>query len=167
MQPGRQAGRLFFMSSNSAKPPNHGAILTIAQIMKAVMSSVAEAKVGALYINCREAIPACHTLEFMGHPQVLTKMQMDNTTALGIVSNNVIKNLKAMEMKYHWLRDRESCDQFQHYWAPGKENNGDYVTKHHATIHHQAPHPTFVTNISILQALYQQLTGNLPVARVC
>jgi hypothetical protein len=98
-------------------------------------------------------------------------MQRDNTTALGIVNNNVIKKLKAMDMKYHWLRDREYQGQFEHYWAPGKENNGNYVTKHHAAIHHQVTHPTFLTNISTLHALRKQLshqlTGNLPVARVC
>jgi hypothetical protein len=101
------AGGHFFMSSNTAKPPNNCAILTIAQIIKAVMSSAAEAEVGALYINCREAILARHTLKFMGHPQPPTPMQTDNTTALSLLNNNVIKKLKAMDMKYHWLRDRE------------------------------------------------------------
>jgi hypothetical protein len=69
------------------------------------MSLAAEA---APYINCREAIPACHTLEFMGHPQPLTPMQTDNTTALDVLNNNVIKKFEAMDMKYHWLHDRES-----------------------------------------------------------
>jgi hypothetical protein len=92
------AGKHFFTTSSTAKPPNNGAILTIPQIIKAVMSSTAEAEVGALYINCREAIPTCHTLKFMGHPQPLTTIQMDNTTALGVVNNNVIKKLKAMDM---------------------------------------------------------------------
>jgi hypothetical protein len=78
-----QAGGHFFMSNNTAIPPNNGAILTIAQIIKAVMSSAADAKVGALYINYREAFPARHTLKFMGYPQTPTPMQMDNTTALG------------------------------------------------------------------------------------
>jgi hypothetical protein len=87
-------GRHFFTSSNTAKPLNNGAILTIAQIIKAVMSSAAEAKVGVFYINCREAVPACHTLEFMGHPQPPTPMQMDNSTALSVVNNNLIKKLK-------------------------------------------------------------------------
>jgi hypothetical protein len=102
-----RAGKHFFMSNNTAKPPNNSAILTIAQIIKAVMSSAPEAEVGALYINCREAILARHTLKFMGHPQPLTPMQMDNATALGVVNNNVIKKLKAIDMKYHWLHDRE------------------------------------------------------------
>jgi hypothetical protein len=107
-----RAGGHFFMSNNTAKPPNNGAILTIEQIIKAVMSLAAKAEVEALYINCREAIHARHTLNFMGHPQTPTPMQMDNTTALGIVNNNVIKKLKAMDMKYHWLRDRECGGQF-------------------------------------------------------
>jgi hypothetical protein len=102
-----RAGKHFFMSNNTAKPPNNGAILPIAQIIKVVMSSTTEAEVGALYINCREAIPTHHTLKFMGHPQPPTPMQMDNTTALNVVNNNIIKKLKAMDMKYHWLHDRE------------------------------------------------------------
>ena len=46
---------------------NNGAIFTISQIIKAVMSSAAEAEIRALYINCREADPAQHTLEYLGH----------------------------------------------------------------------------------------------------
>jgi hypothetical protein len=38
-----QVGGHFFMSNNTAKPPNNGAILTITQIIKAVMSLAAEA----------------------------------------------------------------------------------------------------------------------------
>ena len=51
----------FFMSSNTDMPPNNGAVMTISQIIKAVLSSAAEAKVGALFINCQEAVPARHT----------------------------------------------------------------------------------------------------------
>ncbi len=42
-----RAGEHFFMSNNNAIPSNNGAILTILQIIKAVMSSVAEAEIGA------------------------------------------------------------------------------------------------------------------------
>jgi hypothetical protein len=114
-----QAGGHFFVSSNTPCPHNNSAVLTIAQIIKAVISLAAEAKIGALYINCREAIPACHTLEFLGHPQPPTPIQINNTMALGVINNNVMKKLKAMDMKYHWLWDRISQKQFRHYWAPG------------------------------------------------
>ncbi len=133
-----RAGGHFYMSNDEAIPSNNGAILTILQIIKAIMSSMAEAEIGALYINCKEAIPAQHALEYLVHKQPPTPMQTDNTIALGVVNNNVMKKLKLMDMKYHWLRCRINQHQFRHYWAAGKSNNADYVTKHHAPIHHQA-----------------------------
>ena len=63
----RMAGGHFFMSDNSANPPNNGAVITVAQVIKAVMSPAAEAELGALFINCRKAIPARHALEEMGY----------------------------------------------------------------------------------------------------
>jgi hypothetical protein len=162
-----RAGGHFFMSNNNAIPSNNGAILTISQIIKAVMSSTAEAKIGALYINCKEAIPARHALEFLGHKQPPTPMQTDNTTALGVVNNNIMKKLKLMDMKYHWLRCRINQRQFRHYWAVGKSNNSDYVTKHHVPIHHQTTQPIFLTPLTILQKLRDRIQSQLPVARVC
>ncbi len=138
------------MSSDTPCPHKNCAVLTIAQIIKAVMSLVAEAKIGALYINCQEAVPACHTLKILGHPQPPTPIQTNNTTALGIVNNYLMKKLKAMDMKYHWLWDRISQKQFQHYWAPGIENKGNYVTKHHTPVHHEAMRSTFLTSIATL-----------------
>ena len=38
-----RAGGIFFMSNNSADPPNNGAVLAISQIIKAVIFSAAEA----------------------------------------------------------------------------------------------------------------------------
>jgi hypothetical protein len=87
-----QAGEHFFMSNNTAKPPNNGAILTIAQIIKVAMSLVAEAEVGALYINSSKAISAHQNLKFKGHPQPPTPMQTDNTTALGVMNNKLSRN---------------------------------------------------------------------------
>jgi hypothetical protein len=52
------------MPDDTPRPQNNGAVLTIAQIIKTVMSSAAEAKLDALYIDCREAVPAHHTVEF-------------------------------------------------------------------------------------------------------
>eukprot|EP00804_Cyclotella_cryptica_P006175 CCRYP_015258-RB/>CCRYP_015258-RB protein AED:0.28 eAED:0.28 QI:0/0/0/1/1/1/3/0/731 len=64
-----RAGGHFFMSTKDVFPPNKGAVLTISQIIKVVMSSAAEAELGALYINARETIPLRHLLEEMGHKQ--------------------------------------------------------------------------------------------------
>ena len=49
-----RAGGHFYMSNNAEVPPNNGSIHNVAQIIKAVMSSAAEAELGALFINARE-----------------------------------------------------------------------------------------------------------------
>jgi hypothetical protein len=51
-----RAGGHFFLSKDDEFPPNNGAILTVATIIKVVMSSVAEAELGALYLNAKEAV---------------------------------------------------------------------------------------------------------------
>ena len=90
-----RAGGHFFLSNDVPDPPNNGAVLNISKILKAVMSSAAKAELGALYINAREAIPMRHLLEEMGHKQPPTPMHTDNTTALGVVTNNIAsKRLK-------------------------------------------------------------------------
>ena len=63
--------------------------MNIANKLKNVMSLVAEAEVGALSLNSRQAIPARMTLIEMRHQQPPTSIQVDNTTALGFVGNNI------------------------------------------------------------------------------
>eukprot|EP00804_Cyclotella_cryptica_P006269 CCRYP_010123-RA/>CCRYP_010123-RA protein AED:0.17 eAED:0.14 QI:0/0/0/1/1/1/4/0/941 len=141
-----RAGGHFFLSKNDHYPNNNGAVLTIAQIIKAVMSSTAEAKLGALYINSREGIPLRHLLVKMGHPQPPTPIQTDNSTALGVVNNTIQpKRTKAMDMRFHWLRCCINQKHFRPYWRAGATNLADYVTKHHPAIHHQAVRPLFLT----------------------
>ena len=47
------------------------------------------------------------------------------------------KRTKAMDMRFHWLTDRQIQKQLQIYWAPGKYNKGDYYTKHFPPTHHK------------------------------
>jgi hypothetical protein len=67
------------LSNDEKFPPNNGTILTIATIIKAVMSSADEAELGALFINPKEAVYLRQILEEMGHPQPRTPIQTDNT----------------------------------------------------------------------------------------
>ena len=98
-------------------PPNNGAILTIATIIKAVMSSAAEAELGAIFINTKEAVHLQQILKEMGHPQLRTPIQTNNTTAEEVINNKIQpKCTKAMDMRYHWLCDREAQGQFNIYW---------------------------------------------------
>ena len=125
------------MTDEYAEPPKNGSVTTISRIIKAVMSSAAEAKLFALFINYYEAVPAIIIPEEMGHKQPPTPMQSDNTTALGMVNDNIVsKKLKLMDMRINWLRCRSAQKQFRHYWKPGPTNLGNYSTKQHAAIHH-------------------------------
>jgi hypothetical protein len=50
-----------------------------ATIIKAVMSSAAEAELGALYLNAKETVYLCQILSKMEHPQPKTPIQTANT----------------------------------------------------------------------------------------
>ena len=140
-----RAGGHFYLSNGDDDPPNNGAILTIATIIKAVMSSAAEAELGALYLNAREAVYLRQILTEMGHPQPRTPIQTDNSTADGVINRKIQpKRTKAMDMRFHWLRDREAQGQFKIYWRPGKTNLADYFTKHHPPSHHTQVRPTYL-----------------------
>ncbi len=84
-----RAGGHFFLSNNDNCPPNNGAILTNATIIKAVMSLAAKAKFGALYLNSKEAIYLRQILHKMGHPQPRTPIQTNNTMAEGVINNKI------------------------------------------------------------------------------
>ena len=89
------------MSDNGKNPKDSGAVLNVAQIIKNMMSSAAEAKIGALFVNSRQAILERTTRDEMVHVQPPTPIQTDNTPALGFVSTNIQpKATKSADMRY-------------------------------------------------------------------
>ena len=95
------------MFNDSADPPINRAVLAIAQIIKAVMSSATEVKLGVLYMSCCKAIPTRHIPIEMGHQRPPTLVETDNTTALGVVNKTIYPRWKkSTDMHFHWLRDR-------------------------------------------------------------
>ncbi len=53
------------------------------------------------------------TLGGMGHKQPKTPIHTDNSTAFGVITNNIQpKQTKAMDMRFYWLRDWEAQKQF-------------------------------------------------------
>ena len=147
------------MSSNTKDPKNNGVVLNIFTIVKAVMSSAAEAELGVLYINAREAIVAWNILQEMGHKQPRTPIQCDNSTAIGVMNNKIQpKRTKAMDMRFHWLQDRETQGQFQFYWKPGKQNLADYWTKHHCPAHHTEMRKQIFMPTAVIMALQASLS---------
>jgi hypothetical protein len=79
----------------------NGSIHALVKILKFVASSAAEAELGSLFLNAKQAKIIRLILFKLGHPQPPTPIHIDNTTVLGIV-NNTIKQQKSrsMEMRY-------------------------------------------------------------------
>ncbi|KAL7480170.1 hypothetical protein ACHAW6_005874 [Cyclotella cf. meneghiniana] len=168
-----RAGGHHYLSEDVPFPPNNGAIHNVAEIIKSVMSSAAESELGSLYINARKGVVERQILEEMGHPQPATPVQTDNSTADGIINSRVQpKRTKAMDMRFHWLRDRSvNQKQFRFFWRPGPFNYADYWTKHHPAAHHRNMRKEFLTPIKVLMDLRKrkQLSRGAmsSTARVC
>ena len=130
-----RAGAPIMLSENTPVPSLNGPVLTIAQIIKNVMSPAAEAKLSGLFICAKAMVPLRNTLMEMGWPQPPLSVQCDNSTAIGVTKKTMVINmLKSMEMRLWWLCCRYPQDHFRYYWAPGNQNLSDYSTKHN-------PHP--------------------------
>jgi hypothetical protein len=155
-----QAGEHHFLSENVQFPTNSGAIHNVAEIIKGVMSSAAEAKMGALYINGRKAVKERNILKVLGHPQPPAPIQTDNSTADGITNKKVQPNrTKPMDMHFHWLCDQATNqNQFRFYWRLGPLNYADYWTKHHPPAHHKNMKNEFLTPYKELLELRRKQT---------
>ena len=81
-----QAGAHIFFSENDSIPRWNGPLLTIAQIMRYVVSSAAEAEMTALFLTAKEMAPLRNTLTEMGWKQPPSPPQSDNSTAVGMTN---------------------------------------------------------------------------------
>jgi len=133
-------GDYFFLSHALANksPPDpddpaptfNGPILVDSAIIPAVVSSAAQAELGALFYNAKDGAMLRNTLEDMGFPQPATPIQADNECAVGIANETVKqKRSKAIDMRFYWVQDKQG--QFVIYWRQGADNDADYFTKHH------------------------------------
>eukprot|EP00957_Ditylum_brightwellii_P128114 9771671-Ditylum_brightwellii.AAC.1 len=67
------------------------------------MVLAAEAELGALFENAKEAAALRVTLDKLGHQQPATLIQVDNSTAYGIVNSSIQqRKSKAIDMRFYW-----------------------------------------------------------------
>ena len=100
------------------------------------MESAAEDKYVTIFVNAQIAVPIRTTLSEMGWKQELTAIQMDNSTAVFIVTKELHQNKsKATDMRLYRINNRIEQGQFRVFWRPGTENLGDYHSKHHPPEH--------------------------------
>ena len=76
--------------------------------------------------------------------QVPTAIQVDNSTAVGIATEEFLQNKsKAMDMRFYWINNRTKQGNFRVFWILGPENLVDYHSKHHPPEHHMAVRPKY------------------------
>jgi hypothetical protein len=126
----------------------NGSILNVAAVIKNVVTSAAESELGVCFHNAQSGAPLGVTLTELGHTQPPTPLRTDNSTAFGIVNETIKqKRSRAMDMRYHWLTDRVRQKQF------GREDLGDYHTKHHSAQHHKDMRHLILHEANSLQVL--------------
>ena len=112
------------------------------------MASAMETEIGAAFINTQESVPIATTLKELGHNQRPIPLQMDNKISVRIINDTMTQyQSKPMDMKFYWLKDKETQKHIKIYWEKGSRNKADYPTKHHPTKHHQAVMPQYFLNI--------------------
>jgi hypothetical protein len=114
----------FYLTNDSDKEFNNGAILTLSSIIKHVMSYASKAELAALYYGCKLVVPLHTTLEEMGHPQhKCTMVTTDNITAQGLAMGTMTpKASKSMDQCFHWLKCCNAQHQFLYLWRCGVNN---------------------------------------------
>jgi len=124
----------------------NGAIDYMSCVIHTVCSSVAEAEYAALFLLGREATSARNILTDLGYPQDITTLICDNECAVGLATDSVKqKRSKAIDMRYHWIRDQVRQGKFKVKWEQGANNLADYFTKAHPVYHYVNMRRMYVT----------------------
>lgn len=100
-------------------------------IIDTVCSSVAEAEYVALFLTAKTGSWLRLVLDTLGYPQTNpTPILCDNEVAIGIANLSIKpKHSKAIDMRFHWIRDQIKLNHFSVHWIPGTLNYADFFTK--------------------------------------
>ena len=108
----------------------NGPFFCTSKIISCVVTSAAEAEMGAAFQNAQKGAQFRNTLIELGYPQDPTPILVDNTVAEGLANDTVnAKRSKSMDVRFFWLRDRVKKLQFTIKHLPGCWNISDFFTK--------------------------------------
>ena len=108
----------------------NGPFFCTSKSISCVVSSAAEAELGAAFQNAQKGAEFRNTLVELGYPQQTTTIFVDNTVAEGLATDTVkAKRSKSMDMRFFWIRDRVKKAQFWMRHLPGRWNISDFFTK--------------------------------------
>jgi hypothetical protein len=128
---GSIAGGYHFLSNHDSSHLDINApILALCTSIPTVCGAASETEYAALYLNAQHAYFERTILAALGYPQPPSPLYADNSAAVGIANDTVkLKRSKAIDMRYHWIRDRVRQGIFKVFWSTGLDNIADYFTK--------------------------------------
>ena len=108
----------------------NGPFYCFSKIISCIVSSAAEAELGAAFMNAQKGAQFRNTLVELGYPQEPTTLLVDNTVAEGLATDTVnARRSKSMDVRFFWLRDRVKRAQFYIRHLKGRWNISDFFTK--------------------------------------
>lgn len=144
---GSKAGGHHYCTNKNDVDKINGHIQVLSVRIPTVCSAVSEAEYAAAFLNAQHGSFERAVLDALHYSQGITMILCDNTCAIGIANDTLtLKRSKAIDMRYHWLRDRVRLKNFHLVHRPGKQLSADFFTKALPVHIHQAFRPQFVTN---------------------
>jgi hypothetical protein len=108
----------------------NGPFFCTSKMISVVVTSAAEAELGAAFQNAQKAAQFRNTLTELGYPQQATTLLVDNTVAEGLATDTInARRSKSMDVRFFWLRDRVQKGEFLIRHLPGRWNISDFFTK--------------------------------------
>ena len=120
----RRIGSFFFMINQSSDPTKphtqqsklNGVLHVECRLLRRIMASAAEAEIGGVFHNCQTSVLLRIALQELGHSQPPTPIQTDNSTTVSFANSTIkIKRTKAVDMNFHWIKDRICQKEFLVY----------------------------------------------------
>ena len=120
-------GGIHYLGSETAI---NGPFFCTSKMISCVVTSAAEAELGAVFQNAQKGAHFRNTLVELGYPQQPTLILVDNTVAEGLANDTInAKRSKSMDVRFFWIRDRVKKMQFVMKHLQGRWNISDFFTK--------------------------------------
>ena len=133
---GRSRGAgVAFMGKRNDPTFINGPIDVLSVLLPTVVSSVCEGEYATAFMMAQLAMPLRVQLKDLGYKQDMfpngsTLLTTDNLCAEGIANNSMkLKRSRAMDMRYHWLRDRVKLGDFTVKWRKNTHSLADFFSK--------------------------------------
>jgi hypothetical protein len=130
-----RGGGVAFLGSRNDSSFINAPIEVMSVILPTVVSSACEGEYAAAFLVAQMAKPLRVQLRDLDYKQDMftngsTLLTTDNQCADGIANNSIkLKRSRAIDMRYHWLRDQVKQNEFTVRWRRNTHSLADFFTK--------------------------------------